>query len=242
LERRQAEDGRVARPAIVLVHSPLCGPSTWARLAPELTARDWTVVVPELYDDGRPPYWRQHADSVTAQLPADRAPILVAHSGAGALLPAVATPARGYVFLDAGLPGRNGMSRLDAMASESADFAAELRADLEAGGRFPEWTPDALRGLVPDPAAFVGDLRPRGLDFFTEPIPAPADWPAAPGGYVHFSAPYDGPARDAAALGWPVERIASAGHFPMLIDPVAVADAIERVAAALGDPAPSSLP
>jgi len=219
--------------SIVLVHSPLCGPSTWSRLAPVLAARGWTVVVPDLRDDGRPPYWRQHADSVAAQVPGDLAPVLVGHSGAGALLPSVDVRAAGYVFLDAGLPGSDGMSRLDIMATESADFAASLRADLDAGGRFPAWTPDDLRDLVPDPAAFVTDLRPRGLDFFTEPIEVPTSWPGAPGGYVHLSMPYDGPAANAAALGWPVERIPGAGHFHMLIDPVAVADALERILTAM---------
>lgn len=229
-------------PAIVLVHSPICGPSTWSRLAPLLAARGWTVVVPDLSDGGRPPYWRQHADSVAAQVPPALRPVLVAHSGAGALLPSIAVAAAGYVFLDAGLPGRDGMSRLDVMATESADFAASLRADLEAGGRFPAWTPDDLRDLVPDPPGFVADLRPRGLDFFAEPIGVPGRWPATPGGYVHLSSPYDGSAAGAAALGWPVERIAGAGHFHMLMDPVAVADAVERVLTAIGVSQPGCPP
>jgi pimeloyl-ACP methyl ester carboxylesterase len=233
------QDGAVTRPAIVLVHSPLCGPSTWSRLAPVLADRGWTVVRPDLDDDGRPPCWRQHADSVAAQVPRDRAPLLVAHSGAGALLPSIDVAAAGYVFLDAGLPGRDGMSRLDVMATESAEFAGSLRADLESGGRFPAWTPHDLRDLVPDPSAFIADLRPRGLDFFAEPIGVPARWPAAPGGYLHLSAPYDGSAAGAAALGWPVERIAGAGHFHMLMDPVAVADALERVVAATGAARPA---
>jgi hypothetical protein len=228
----------VVAAAVVLVHSPICGPSTWSRLAPVLTARGWTVVVPDLDDDGRPPYWRQHADSVAAQVPSGLRPVLVAHSGAGALLPLIDVAAAGYVFLDAGLPGRDGVSRLDVMAGESAEFAASLHADLDAGGRFPAWMPDDLRELVPDPASFIADLRPRGLDFFAEPIAVPASWPAAPGGYVHLSAPYDGSAAAAAALGWPVARIAGAGHFHMLMDPVAVADALERVITALGVPQP----
>lgn len=219
--------------AIVLVHSPLCGPSTWSRLAPVLAERGCTVVVPDLHDEGRPPYWRQHADSVAAQVAPGLRPVLVAHSGGGALLPSIDVRAAGYVFVDAGLPGRDGMSRLDVMASEDADFAASLRADLAAGGRFPSWTRHDLRELVPDPSAFVGDLRPRGLDFFAEPISVPASWPTAPCGYVHLSAPYDGSAAVATALGWPVVRIDGAGHFHMLMDPVAVADAVESVIAAM---------
>lgn len=227
-------------PAIVLVHSPLCGPSTWSRLAPVLADRGWTVVVPDLSDDGGPPYWRAHADATAAQIPLGPV-ILVAHSGAGALLPSIAVAAAGYVFLDAGLPARDGMSRLDVMATEDADFAAELRADLAAGGRFPAWSPDDLRELLPDPEALVAELRPRGLDYFAEPIAVPADWPAAPCGYLHLSAPYDGSAVHAAALGWPVVRIEGAGHFHMLMDPVAVADALEQLVVAM-DAAPPAPP
>lgn len=161
--------------AVALVHSPLCGPSTWSGLAPVLSERGWTVVVPDLIDDGRPPC-----------------------------------------------------------------FAAGLRAELAGGGRFPAWSPDDLRELVPDPEEFVADQRPRGLDYFAEPIAVPADWPVAPCGYLHVSAPYDGSAAQAAALGWPVVRVNGAGHFHMLMDPVAVADALEQVVVAMGAAQPAS--
>jgi hypothetical protein len=102
----------------------------------------------------------------------------------------------GYLFCDAGLP-RAGASRLDLLALEDPEMAAAFRVELERGGRFPEWSDADLEPLVPDPAAraaLVGSLRPRGLGFFTEPLPAAAGWPDAPCGYLRLSAVYGGPA------------------------------------------------
>src|SRR5690348_6220402 len=78
----------------VLIHSPLVSPFTWRSTAAALAARGHTARVPDLRDTpGAGPYWQQHAASAAAalaDLPADRPLILVAHSGAGALLPAIA--------------------------------------------------------------------------------------------------------------------------------------------------------
>jgi hypothetical protein len=47
-------------------------------------------------------------------------------------------PAGGYLFCDAGLP-RDGATRLELLAAEDPDMAAAFRAELERGGRFPQW-------------------------------------------------------------------------------------------------------
>ena len=106
--------------------------------------------------------------------------MLVGHSGAGPLLAAVGAglraagrPCAGYLFCDAGLP-EDGASRLDLLAVEDQTMATAFRAELEQGGRFPERGDAELAPLVPDPAAraaLIGSLRPRGLAFFTEPLP-----------------------------------------------------------------------
>ncbi|HEY1179013.1 MAG TPA: alpha/beta hydrolase, partial [Phytomonospora sp.] len=65
----------------VLVHSPLVGPLSWVPVAEILGAG---TVVPLLAGAGGPPYYPAFARAI-----ADAAPdgaILVAHSGAGALL------------------------------------------------------------------------------------------------------------------------------------------------------------
>jgi hypothetical protein len=71
----------------------------------------------------------------------------------------------------------------------------------------------------------VSEIRPRGVSFFTEPIPVSASWPDAPCVYIRFSAPYDRAAAQARAADWLVYDL-DAGHFHMLVNPVAVTDMI----------------
>ncbi|MEP6468180.1 MAG: hypothetical protein ABJC24_00255 [Chloroflexota bacterium] len=82
-------------------------------------------------------------------------------------------PIAAYLFVDAGLPS-GGNSRLEAIATEDPTSAAELGAALDAGRRFPAWTDDDLRQLVPEPdrrQALLIELRPRGRDYWTEELP-----------------------------------------------------------------------
>jgi hypothetical protein len=170
--------------------------------------------------------------------------VLVGHSGAGKLLPLVGAarraaraPVAGYVFLDAGLPAARPASRADLLRSEGMDDPDEFVAGLAAGATFPTWTDDDLRELVPDDelrAGLVGALRPRGNDFFTEPMPVAPDWPDAPCGLLRLSPAYDASARQARQRGWPVldgpdDR--PGGHFAALVDPASVADDLEDLLA-----------
>jgi hypothetical protein len=75
----------------------------------------------------------------------------------------------------------------------------------------------------------VAELHPRGLDFFTEPIPVFAGWPDAPCIYIQFSAPYTWPAAQASLAGWPTYQL-NAGHFHMLVDPKTVTDVLTDAA------------
>lgn len=228
------------QPVIALIHSPLVGPATWEPVRATLRRSGMQAAVPPLDDDpsSDEPYWTQHVASVTRMtrgMPADQPIVLVGHSGAGPLLPAIAAavgrPVRAYVFVDAGLP-RDGASRLEMIECEDPAFATRFRANLESGGRYPEWTSEQLQGQIPDPTlreAIVAGLCPRDLRFFNEPIPVPAGWPDAPCGYLHFSAAYDAVAREARDLGWPVESL-DGGHFHMLVDTHGVVDALLRLA------------
>jgi len=71
----------------------------------------------------------------------------------------------------------------------------------------------------------VADLRPRGLDFFTEPIPVFDSWPDAPCVYILFSPPYKRAEVEARQMGWQTYEL-EAGHFHMLVNPKAVTDLI----------------
>ena len=154
------------------------------------------------------------------------------------MLPAIAeqVSAAAFLFVDAGLP-RDGASRLDLLATELPEMAAEFRSQLEAGGRYPEWTDRQLASVVPDPDARRGvldGLRPRTLAFWDEPIPVPVDWPKAPCAYLQFSSGYDRPAQQAAGRGWPVRRMDGADHFHLVVDPPAVADSLIDLATLCG--------
>jgi len=220
----------------ILIHSPLAGPLTWSHVSVEMRARGLEVLLPTLEDSpaSNDPFWKQHANSVARALsPAshDTPVTLVAHSGAGPLLPAIRksipNPVRAYVFVDAGIP-RDAATRLDLMRSEDPEWASEFASDLERGGKFPNWSFDDLQEVIPDETLrrqMIFEIRPRGVSFFTEPIPVFADWPDAPCVYIRFSSPYDRAALQARAADWPVYDL-DAGHFHMLVNPVAVTDMI----------------
>ncbi|HET6749225.1 MAG TPA: alpha/beta fold hydrolase [Actinomycetes bacterium] len=224
---------------LVLLHSPLVGVESWGTLPDALRRGGVAALAVRIERDDRPPYARRYAEQAAAAVLAAvpqpvRPPVLAGHSGAGPLLPAVAAalrargrPAGGHLFCDAGLP-RQGATRLDLLAEEDPAMAAGFRGELEAGARFPGWSGRDLEPLVPDPAAraaLVACLRPRGLDFFTEPLPPAAGWPDAPCGYLRLSAAYDAWLQRARALGWPTASL-DAGHFHALVDPDGLAAAL----------------
>jgi len=220
----------------VLIHSPLVGGLTWALVAAQMRQKSLDVVIPLLLDssDSPEPFWKQHAESVSqalAHIPKDEAVTLVAHSGAGPLLPTIRqylpNPANAYMFVDAGIP-RDRATRLDLMKSEDPEWAEQFQEELESGERFPNWSMEDLRDVIPDESLrkqIVAEIRPRGLSFFMEPIPVFSGWPDAPCVYIRFSAPYDRPAAQARQAGWPTYKL-EAGHFHMLVDPATVMDMI----------------
>lgn len=221
---------------VVLVHSPLVGPLTWTPVAEELGRLGAEVLVPPLTnrEGDEQPFWRQHAEAVAralAPVPDRRPLVLVGHSGAGPLLPAIAQaawhPVAAYLFVDAGLP-EAGQSRLDLMAPEDPEFAGQLREHLAIGGRFPTWSEDDLREVIPDARlrrGVVAEMCPRSQAFFAEPIPVFSGWPDAPCGYLRLSPAYAVPAQRAIAAGW-VYRAIEAGHFHLLVDPTGVAQTL----------------
>lgn len=224
------------KPVYVLIHSPLVGVLTWTLVADELRKRGEIVILPSLQDEpnSAQPYWQQHAASVAqalADVPEATPLLYVAHSGAGPLLPAIRhsipNPVHAYIFVDAGIP-RHGATRLGLMKSEGSDWAKEFEAYLTGGGRFPSWTSDDLREILPDQTireALIADLRPRGMDFFDEPIPVFEGWPDAPCIYIYFSTPYEKLLNAARDAGWDTYTL-EAGHFHMLVEPKVVTQLI----------------
>lgn len=227
----------LATTTFVLVHSPLVGPFTWTLVVDDLQRQGLAVIVPMLTDSetapetvmdsdsqvAPTPLWQIHAACVEralASVPPTSSVVLVAHSGAGVLLPAIRERlvhlVAAYVFVDAGLP--------HPLHSRFDDLPEDLRALLRAEERFPQWTDADLSEAVPDVSlrsALLAELHPRPLAFFTEPLPVFAGWPDAPGAYLQFTSSYDSAAQEAQALGWAYRRL-QADHFHMLVDSHAV--------------------
>jgi pimeloyl-ACP methyl ester carboxylesterase len=213
----------------VLVHSPLVGPATWELVAAELSRRGHQVLVPRLPDLNRAalPRWRVCADAVRAAIeragPAEV--LLVGHSGAGQLLPAIGVSGqldvRAYVFVDAALPGAGSAPVVPQWLRRRLD-------DLAVDGQLPPWSewwgPEAMATLVPDAklrATIEAELPRLPLAYFDEKIDVPDNWPSQRGAYLQLSAIFAEDASAAEARGWPVERM-TATHLHMVVDPVGV--------------------
>ncbi len=192
--------------------------------------------------DEQLPCWQQDAGAVAGVIksfPDDRAFVLVGHSGAGMLLPAIRQlaerPAAGYIFADAGTPV-DGRSRLDLLKLELPEVGEMVEQPLLEGERLPQWSDADLSDEIPDAdtrQALLAELHPQGLTFYTEPIPVFAGWPDAPCAYLQFSQGYNYSAARARQMGWPTHNL-HAGHFHLLLDPQAVAGALIELVRVMG--------
>ena len=228
-ERHGSGSEKGDSPVFVLIHSPLVGTSTWDAVVAELRIRGISTCVPVVraVDEMGRPFWEQHVDAIEqelSQIADDRQLVLVGHSGAGALLPATGRATRhhvaAYLFVDAGIP-KDRESRLS-----RGPFADDIHQLYAAGGRYPSWTDEDLRELVPDDGQrqrLLAELCPPPLEFWDEAIPVFPGWPDAPCGYLRFvpNPAYDDAASEAKRRGWAYAELAG-GHFHQLVDPAAV--------------------
>ncbi len=146
--------------------------------------------------------------------------IAVAHSNAGAYVPAVAAtvPLAGAVFMDAVLPESAG-GELPAVRPDLADLLRPVVVD----GRLPRWTDwwpreDAV-ALFPDEQAFhdVREAAPRvPSGYLDTAIEVPDGWPVGlEGAYLAFGDTYAEERRRAESFGWPTQTmpLAHLGHL-----------------------------
>jgi hypothetical protein len=130
----------------LLVHSPLVGPSTMAPLAAALEATGWTTTVPDLRDalDSPARYALRAAER------SHSVDVVIGHSGAGTVLPAVADRAAAVatVFVDAIVP------ELCDVFTPSEWFIALLDDVPTADGLLAPWhqwwPEETLARLLPD--------------------------------------------------------------------------------------------
>ena len=175
------------------------------------------------------PLWRAFADLIIDAV-GDAEVCLVGHSGAGAILPVVASdlprkPAA-IVFVDAVLPGRGPYRCEDT-------FYGTVSAKSVDGllPRWSSWWPEeTMTDLLPDEGLrkkALADQPQVPLSYYDDAIPMPrwADWPC---GYVRLSAAYDAERRQAVGRGWPTVAI-DATHLAVVTHPADVLAAIDAV-------------
>jgi GNAT superfamily N-acetyltransferase len=217
---------------LVLIHSPLVGPSTWEGVALRLLGQGIPVLVPSLagieLDGGA---GAALAARVAGAVPEGCTGVrLVAHSGAGALVPLVVDrlqerPA-GAIFVDAGLPARSGSTPL--AGSEFLEFLDQKTVD----GWLPPWTDwwgaEAMATLIPDAgqrSAVEAECRPIPRAYFDGSFPVPPSWTYVPGSYLLLSPAYKEQADRARKLGWRVAECPG-HHLLMVTDPAALTAAL----------------
>jgi pimeloyl-ACP methyl ester carboxylesterase len=200
--------------AMVLVHSPLVGPTTWEPVATELLARGIAAVVPSLTAASR--HWPAVvARVVQAVPPGFREVVLIGHSGAGVLLPAIADRlggrVRAAVLVDAAVPHASGATPV-----VDASFRAHLER-LAIGGLLPPWPAwwgdEAMVALVPDSELrerVVAECPRLALSDLDQEVPVPSSWAAVPCAYLRFSPSYEAQLAEAHARRWPVAELPGA--------------------------------
>jgi pimeloyl-ACP methyl ester carboxylesterase len=225
----------VREPTLVLVHSPLVGPTSWLPVARELGRRGRVAVVPSLLGvaEAPEPQWRHVPDAVqTATSELRQCIVLVGHSGAGLLLPVIANvlavEVAALVFVDSLLPPPAGQLPLG-----RPTFMDQLRA-MATDGVLAPWSrwfgAAAMRDLVPDErlrADLEAEMPRLPLSYFEATVPVPDDWAnRRPCAYLLLSTPYAQSAAEARVRGWPVIEIHGVQHLAIATDASPVTQAL----------------
>jgi len=225
---------------LLFVHSPVAGPSTWMYTAELLQQNGFECAVPDLTGvvAAGPPYYPALAAAAGAAVDDGIAPVVViGHSAAGALLPAIAEAVgdrtRTAVFADAMLP-QPGRSWFETAPPGLAD---ELRG-LAVDGLLPPWhewfPPGVLAELLPDPGRrrrLISEIPRLPISYFDEPAPSARFANTVACAFLRFGGPFDPAADKAQRLGWWVAR-RDWDHLRMLSAPAAVADLIAQAISA----------
>jgi len=218
---------------LALLHSPLVGPATWQPVAEALAVRGYPTVAPPLVVRDTSPYREPLVSTAVPAIGAGSI-VVVAHSGAGPLVPAIVARlgnrVAAAIFVDATLP-HPGVAWVDEAPPPLVDHLAGLATD----GRLPPWDTwfgdEDFADLLPDTAvreAFRRELPRLPWGFLTERTPAEQLPDRLPRAYIRLSSAYDDLAAQVEAAGWPVWRL-DLHHLALLTDAGVVADAIEEM-------------
>jgi hypothetical protein len=202
-------DGR----QVALIASPFTGAAAWAPTAEVLRAAGANIITPAVSLEGlQPPFYPALARRISAELDPEADLVLVAHSGAGGLLPAIAEAVsarlHAAVFVDAILP-HPGRCWFDTAPQE---LAQRLRSQVR-DGRLPSWDQwfggailTRMLGGEAQASTFRAGLERVPVAYGAEPAPDCPNWPPRRCAYLQLSAGYASDADAATARDWQVRR------------------------------------
>lgn len=219
-------------PRVALLPSPFLGPLVWEQVAGRLSGHGLRATVP---DPPRAAFASPAdvLDWLVSALPSAGEFILVPHSNAGLYVPAIAArrSVRGFVFVDAVLPPRDGRMRVapDALVNR-------LRTSVGSDGLLPPWTSwwpeEDVAALFPDRQSRVlieAEQRRLPLAYLTSEVDIASGWDSTPwGSYVAFGDTYAEEIADARGRGWRTV-VVDGSHLHMLCDPDGVAELLTEI-------------
>ncbi|HET6909331.1 MAG TPA: hypothetical protein VFH54_08345 [Mycobacteriales bacterium] len=220
-------------PRIALLASPLLGPASWEPVHETLKSRGWDSVIAAHSGTAPSSAAVVIASFIEAIAPADEW-ILVPHSNAGLLAPAVARnrQVKAVVYVDARLPepGAHPMS-----PPSSLEFLAQHVSGDGRLAAWNQWWSGGISRLFPTPESerrCTAEMRRLPIDYFKDSVDG-TGWADVPSAYLAFGEVYAPERERARALGLTVATIVGAEHLHMLVDPAAVAGSIEQLVESL---------
>ena len=210
--------------SLLLVHSPLVGPSSWGPFADAAIQRGIDVVCPDLTGvaDVKAPRWPYFIATAVDAAKRLKSTIVVGHSGAGAVLPAIGEQLgdrlSALVFVDAVVPPIGGAYRTPA---EMVGLLDEKTANGILLKWLDWWPAEDVEDLLPrldDRTAVAADMPRLPRSLYEEEVSVPQSWSAAMRcGYLKLSDAYDEEYAEAQARHWSRVKLEET-HFSIYTD------------------------
>ncbi len=228
-------------PDIILIHSPLVGPSSLRPTADALERMGVHCHLPTPARVGNDiPAWRDWPRLLLDDLAQTHDAIVVGHSAGGLLAAHVAAStriARALVCLDAAMPPEAGWTP----PAESWFYEFVHTLPVSGGGRLPRWNQwwggDLLATASLDAdlkAAFIDELPELQLDWFDDGFDMPT-WSHCEKYFIRTSGVFDDEANRAEILGWNVSRL-NGTHLHPTLEPDETAAELFKIGQAVWRP------
>lgn len=227
--------------SLLLVHSPLVGPSSWGPLAEAAIQRGIDVVRPDLTGIAEvvPPKWPYFVAGAVDAAHALSDTIVVGHSGAGTVLPVIGEQLgdrlSALVFVDAVVPPLGGVYRTPAGMVGLLD---EKTTDGILLKWLDWWPAEDAEELLPRPedrTAVAADMPRLPRSFYEEEVSVPQSWSEAMRcGYLKLSDAYDEEFAEAQARRWPRHELEGT-HFSIYTDAETVLNGLLELLGEISD-------